>query len=95
MGAVMIDFVHIDVSDLPPPEPMTAILQSLAQLAPEQCLQVKHNRQPFPLYEKLAQANWQFHCQQIEANQIVLYIFKPCIQQVMDKFILKQCQSKE
>ena len=72
----MLEFVRLDVSELAPPEPMTQILQALAKLSPDQCLEVQHSRQPFPLYEKLVQTGWGYHCDQISDNRITLYIFK-------------------
>ncbi len=68
--------VHIDVSELAPPEPMTKIISALAKLTPQQCLVVKHSRQPFPLYEKLQAAGWQYHCQQNGENQFTISIYQ-------------------
>lgn len=72
----MLEFVILDVSELAPPEPMTQILQALAKLSADQCLRVEHRRQPFPLYEKLVQTGWGYHCDQASDNRITLYIFK-------------------
>jgi uncharacterized protein (DUF2249 family) len=72
----MLEFIELDVSELAPPEPMTNILQALAKLRNDQCLQVRHSRQPYPLYEKLIQAGWGYHCDQLSDNQVTLYIFK-------------------
>lgn len=72
----MLELVLLDVSGLAPPEPMTKILQALAKLSPDQCLQVQHSRQPFPLYEKLLQTGWGYHCDPVSDNRITLYIFK-------------------
>lgn len=72
----MLELVKINVSELAPPEPMTKILQALAKLSPDQCLQVQHNRQPFPLYDKLTQTGWGYHCVQVSDNQVTLFIFK-------------------
>ena len=74
------NFIQIDVSELAPPEPMTAILSALGELAQhglllEQCLVVKHRREPFPLYEKLIAAGWDYHCQINTNNDILLYIY--------------------
>ncbi|WP_305824751.1 DUF2249 domain-containing protein [Massilia brevitalea] len=43
----------LDVSGLPPPEPMEQILEALATLAPDMVLQVLIDREPFPLYRVL------------------------------------------
>jgi len=83
---------QIDVSELAPPEPMTAILSTLAQLittklATKQCLLVKHRRQPFPLYEKLIATGWAYHCQVITDDEILLYIFRQTAQQDFDLYL--------
>jgi len=70
------DLVAVDVTTLAPPEPMTVILSALAQLADGQCLLVSHRRQPFPLYEKLQQAGWTYHCQIHDEDNISLYIYR-------------------
>ena len=72
----MLELVILDVSELAPPEPMAKILQALAQLSPDQCLAVQHSRQPFPLYEKLLQTGWAYHCDPISDKRITLYIFE-------------------
>ena len=66
----------VDVIALEPPEPMTIILTSLAQLTAKQCLLVSHRRQPFPLYEKLLQTGWKYHCIVHDDNNISLYIYR-------------------
>jgi uncharacterized protein (DUF2249 family) len=48
-----VDIVHLDVSDLAPPEPMVRILEAAAQLGAEQTLQVEHHRRPVYLYPQL------------------------------------------
>jgi len=68
--------VSVDVSELAPPEPMTVILTALASLNKGECLLVAHRRQPFPLYEKLLQAGWAYHCQTHDDENISLYIYR-------------------
>lgn len=70
-----LEFITIDVSDLAPPEPMTVILKHLSTLTVQQCLLIKHRRQPFPLYEKLADAGFSYHCAVKAQDEIELYIF--------------------
>jgi hypothetical protein len=67
--------IIVDVSELPPPEPMTVILTALARLNKRDCLLVTHRRQPFPLYEKLLQAGWAYHCQTHDDEHVSLYIY--------------------
>ncbi|TPH14262.1 DUF2249 domain-containing protein [Litorilituus lipolyticus] len=91
------EIVSIDVSQLPPPEPMKEILLALSALSSKQCLEVKHSRQPFPLYEKLLAASWCYHCQLTEKNkeheQIFLYIYRAELQSDVTKFLLTQYPS--
>lgn len=45
----------LDVSDLEPCEPMERSLAAVAELAPGDHLRILHRREPFPLYEILAE----------------------------------------
>ncbi|HET7769317.1 MAG TPA: DUF2249 domain-containing protein [Chloroflexota bacterium] len=45
--------VHIDVRELPPPEPMLRILEALEHLPPGSTLLVTHARRPIYLYPRL------------------------------------------
>jgi|ETNmetMinimDraft_8_1059916.scaffolds.fasta_scaffold24553_2 uncharacterized protein (DUF2249 family) len=67
--------ISLDVSDLAPPEPMSAILQSLSTLAENSCLRIKHRREPFPLYKKLVDAGLAYHCEVHSNDNITLYIY--------------------
>ncbi len=71
----MDNFVQINVKDLPPPKPMVKILTALSSLESHQVLKVLHRREPFPLYEKLLEANWHYRCDKIADDDFVLYIF--------------------
>ena len=66
----------VDVSELSPPEPMTEILTALSRLNQGDCLLVIHRRQPFPLYEKLLQQGWAYHCQIHNDENISLFIYR-------------------
>jgi hypothetical protein len=79
-------FVAVDVKELFPPEPMTMIVSALAQLAGTQCLLVRHRRQPFPLYEKLLQAGWAYHCQIHNEDDISLFIYRKSDQQLFKSY---------
>ncbi len=76
--------VEIDVSLLPPPEPMGKILAALAQLKPTQCLLITHSREPYPLYEKLNASGWEYHCHKLTHATVKLYIFKKRDQALFD-----------
>ena len=77
--------IKVDVSNLAPPEPMTVILKQLAELAHHECLLVKHRRQPFPLYEKLNEAGFSYHCVVHSQNKIDLYIFHQSSQNLFNE----------
>jgi hypothetical protein len=84
------ELVVVDVKALAPPEPMTVILTALAQLEQTQCLLVSHRRQPFPLYEKLLQAGWAYHCLIHDDDHISLYIYRQDKQHVFEHHFTHQ-----
>ncbi|MGB5835071.1 MAG: DUF2249 domain-containing protein [Thiohalocapsa sp.] len=43
----------LDVSDLPPPEPLERVLDALVDLPSGDRLALRHRRQPYPLYDLL------------------------------------------
>jgi uncharacterized protein (DUF2249 family) len=69
------NIIEIDVRELPPPEPMINILSALAKLEQNATLLVIHNRQPFPLYEKLQQAGWAYHCKKTKDDLFHICIY--------------------
>jgi len=79
--------IAVDVSALAPPEPMTVILTKLAKLTKQECLLVKHRRQPFPLYEKLKEAGFSYHCVVHTQDNISLYIFHQTAQNLFEKML--------
>ncbi|RHW75215.1 DUF2249 domain-containing protein [Colwellia sp. RSH04] len=85
------EIITIDVSQLAPPEPMTKILHALSQLTAEQCLEVKHSRQPYPLYEQLHQGSWCHYCQVVKQaqnqEQVFIYIYRVTLQSQVEQFI--------
>ncbi len=50
--------ITLDVCGLEPPEPLEQIMDALARLAPDQCLCVLIDREPYPLYSILADRNF-------------------------------------
>lgn len=82
-------FIKVDVSTLAPPEPMTVILENLARLTAQECLLVKHRREPFPLYEKLINAGFSYHCIVHEQDDVTLYIFQHQLQAVFEQWLVK------
>ncbi|NOZ52909.1 MAG: DUF2249 domain-containing protein [Gammaproteobacteria bacterium] len=43
----------LDVSDLPPPEPLEKVLEATETLASGQYIRMLHRQEPFPLYDVL------------------------------------------
>ncbi len=86
------NLVNIDVRELAPPEPMTAILHALAKLPHDQCLLVHHSRQPFPLYEKLNSAGWAYYCEAKAGGEFFIYIYRQILQSEFERFIQSQGQ---
>ncbi len=69
-------FIEIDVRELAPPEPMTAILSALSTLPQNEGLLVHHSRQPFPLYDQLNATGWVYQCEQKAEGYFLLSIFR-------------------
>ncbi len=51
---------RLDVSDLPPPEPLERALDALSMLAPGDRLLLEHRRQPYPLYDILKRMGYRW-----------------------------------
>jgi len=79
------DVIHIDVSELEPPEPMDRILARLRQLQTGQLLRVRHRREPFPIYPMLEQTGYEFCCIPIGTEAFLIYIW-PCSVPVDEAF---------
>ncbi len=50
--------IDLDVSDLPPCEPLERVLETVQTLAVGDWLQVLHRQEPFPLYHLLEQGGF-------------------------------------
>lgn len=50
--------VYLDVSELPPPEPLAVIMDALDNLPDDYCLHVHHRRYPRLLYERIEQSGY-------------------------------------
>lgn len=81
-------FIKVDVSTLAPPEPMTMILTHLSVLTEQECLLIRHRRQPFPLYEKLNEAGFLYHSVVHAQNDITLYIYHQRVQKKFDEWLV-------
>lgn len=60
------DAITLDVRGLPPPEPLEQVLEALSTLGSAQQLRVLIDREPFPLYDMLAQNGFQHHTRNTE-----------------------------
>ena len=71
------DMVHLDVSDLAPPEPMVRILEAAAKLGPEQTLFVEHHRRPVYLYPQLDAQGFLHETRELGPGQVEILIWRP------------------
>lgn len=78
----------VNVSALAPPEPMQAILSSLAKLPNGTVLKVMHRREPFPLYERLLAHGWLYHSKMVSDESYIIYIAKEQDKQQFNAFIV-------
>ena len=68
------DGLHIDVRELPPPEPMVAILGQLDRADQSGPVIVHHNREPVYLYPELAERGWVCTIVPGETNEVRLLL---------------------
>jgi uncharacterized protein (DUF2249 family) len=63
---------HLDVSNLPPPEPLERTLDALAELPAGDRLLLCHRRQPFPLYDLLRRMGYRWQVSGQEGDWQIL-----------------------
>jgi uncharacterized protein (DUF2249 family) len=63
---------RLDVSDLPPPEPLERALDALAELPVGDRLLLLHRRQPFPLYDLLRRMGYRWEVSGREGDWQIL-----------------------
>lgn len=68
--------IEIDVRDLPPPEPMIKILETLSQIDEKTVLLVHHHREPIMLYPKLEERGYEAISHKINENYYKVLIMK-------------------
>lgn len=85
----MPNLLALDVSDLEPPEPMTAILHELQQLNPDTALKVCHRKRPVPLFSFLQEMGYAYHCVELGVSNLVIYIW-PEDDQLLAEFCHQQ-----
>lgn len=68
--------VFVDVSDLPPPEPLAVAMESAEALSPGQYLQLHHWREPLLLYDRLVRNNFDFDTRIGEDDFFEVFIWR-------------------
>ena len=71
----MPQLIHLDVSELEPPEPMSVILNELQQLNSDTALRVCHRKRPLPLYSFLQEMGYAYYCVELGVCDLVIYIW--------------------
>ncbi len=70
------NLIEIDVRELPPPEPMVKILESLTSIDEHTALLVHHHREPLMLYSKLEERGFKAITNKISDNYYKVLIIK-------------------
>lgn len=70
------NLVELDVRELPPPEPMIKILESLSKVDENTVLVVHHHREPLMLYSKLEERGYTAISNKIDENYYKVLIYK-------------------
>lgn len=68
--------VFVDISDLPPPEPLAVAMASAEALPPGQYLQLHHWREPLLLYDRLTRNNFCFDTRIGEDDSFEVFIWR-------------------
>lgn len=68
--------IELDVRELPPPEPMIKILETLSQVDENTLLLVYHHREPLMLYPKLEERGYEAISNKIDENYYKVLIMK-------------------
>lgn len=71
-----VPYEHIDASELPPPEPLTKTLETLAELDDEKVLIQTNDRAPQHLYPKLDDRGYEYVTHD-EEDSTVTVVWKP------------------
>jgi len=69
-------YVRVDAAELPPPEPMTETLETLAETDDETVLVQTNDRAPQHLYPKLEERGYDYETYE-EDDGVVTVIWKP------------------
>lgn len=71
--------IHIDVSELPAPEPLQKIFETLKKMPEQHILKVNHRKLPRLLYKPLTQQGYKFHVQPGKHHAYDIFIWKSTI----------------
>ncbi|GGK67274.1 DUF2249 domain-containing protein [Amphritea balenae] len=71
----MPQLIHLDVSELEAPEPMSVILRELHQLKSDTALRIRHRKRPLPLYSLLQEMGFTYHCVEFDLCEFAIYIW--------------------
>ncbi|WP_432474416.1 DUF2249 domain-containing protein [Amphritea sp. HPY] len=81
----MPQLIHLDVSELEAPEPMSVILNELHQLKSDAALRIRHRKRPLPLYSLLQEMGFTYHCVELDVSELAIYIW-PINDQILGEF---------
>ncbi|MDK1024166.1 MAG: DUF2249 domain-containing protein [Gammaproteobacteria bacterium] len=70
------DCVFIDVSDLPPPEPLAVAMAATERLRPGQYLHMHHWREPLLLYKRLIQKNFGYDTRSGQDDACEIFVWR-------------------
>jgi uncharacterized protein (DUF2249 family) len=66
----------LDVSHLPPPEPLERVLAAIDKLAAGQYVRMLHHREPFPLYAILEDTGYDFRIREGQETNYEIFIWR-------------------
>ncbi len=66
----------LDVSQLEAPEPFRAAMAAISELTQGEYLCMRHRREPFPLYEALAELGFSYHVRRGEHTRYEILIWR-------------------
>jgi uncharacterized protein (DUF2249 family) len=66
----------LDVSGLPPPEPLERVLETIEMLVSGQYLRMLHRQEPFPLYDILANMGFKHHTRVGQETSFEIFIWR-------------------
>lgn len=68
--------VFVDVSEVPPPEPLAIAMEAAEQLLPGQYLHIHHWREPLLLYQRLLKKQFNYETCQGDAESCEIFVWR-------------------